>query len=277
MTEKNLNIAMFGHKHILSREGGIEVVVKELATRMVKCGNHVICYDRSTHHVSGAEVDSKKEYKGVKIVPVWTIEKKGLAALTSSFSAALKASRSKADVVHIHAEGPAAMCWIPKLRGKRVVVTIHGACEIMRTTGEKPENKRLHGTVVFYPKSKLHDIPSWDEQIEYAPVNTSGRLCRTGSGAVQPPFRAGAHWYKVKSFNSHIKENSLCDARPHRPSPVGRKKMPMALSFHSRVENRTEIQNHQIDYSTQIPECKPEINRKGKAPLPYSAILPAAG
>ena len=32
----------------------------------------------------------------------------------------------KYDVVHIHAEGPAAMCWLPKLFGKRVIVTVHG-------------------------------------------------------------------------------------------------------------------------------------------------------
>ena len=28
--------------------------------------------------------------------------------------------------MHIHAEGPAFFCWLPKLFGKRVVVTIHG-------------------------------------------------------------------------------------------------------------------------------------------------------
>ena len=35
-------------------------------------------------------------------------------------------------MVHIHAEGPAFFCWIPKLFGKRVISTIHGldwACE----------------------------------------------------------------------------------------------------------------------------------------------------
>ena len=30
------------------------------------------------------------------------------------------------DVVHIHAEGPAAFCWIPKLFHKKVIVTVHG-------------------------------------------------------------------------------------------------------------------------------------------------------
>ena len=117
---------MLGHKHLLSREGGIEIVVNELSTRMVEKGHHVVCYDRKTRHVSGAEIENCNEYKGVKIIPVWTIEKKGLAAMTSSLSAAWKAMKSDADVVHIHAEGPAAMSWIPKIRRKRVIVTIHG-------------------------------------------------------------------------------------------------------------------------------------------------------
>ena len=128
MADNKLNIAMFGHKRIPSREGGVEIVVEELSTRMVERGHQVTCYNRKGHHVSGAEYDIKniKEYKGVKIIPVLTIDKKGLAAMTSSFVAAWKATWSKADVVHIHAEGPAAMCWLPKLRKKRVIVTIHG-------------------------------------------------------------------------------------------------------------------------------------------------------
>ena len=126
MPEKELNIAMLGHKHMLSREGGIEIVVNELATRMVSRGLNVTCYDRSGHHVSGGTIDHRSEYKGVKIVPVWTIERKGLAAVTSSLSAVWKATWGEYDVVHIHAEGPAAMSWLPKIRRKKVVVTIHG-------------------------------------------------------------------------------------------------------------------------------------------------------
>ena len=29
-------------------------------------------------------------------------------------------------MVHIHAEGPAFFAWLPKMFGKRVVVTVHG-------------------------------------------------------------------------------------------------------------------------------------------------------
>ena len=123
--EKKLSVAMFGQKR-LSREGGVEIVVKELCTRMAKAGHKVTCYNRSGHHVSGAEYDRKTEYTGIRQRSVPTIEKKGLAAVSSSFFSALCSAFGKYDVVHIHAEGPAFFCWIPKMFGKRVIVTVHG-------------------------------------------------------------------------------------------------------------------------------------------------------
>lgn len=126
--KKKLKVAMIGHKRIPSREGGVEIVVEELSTRMIDLGHQVTCYNRKGHHVSGSEFDTTtlSEYKGVQLKNVWTLDKKGLAALTSSFSAALKAAFGKYDVVHFHAEGPCAMLWIPKLFGKRCIATIHG-------------------------------------------------------------------------------------------------------------------------------------------------------
>ena len=126
--KSKLNIAMLGQKRIPSREGGVEVVVEELATRMVKNGNNVTCYNRGGHHVSGKEYDARKikEYKGIRIKTVPTINCRGLAAMSSSVFAAIKAAFGKYDVVHFHAEGPCAMLWLPKLFGKRCIATIHG-------------------------------------------------------------------------------------------------------------------------------------------------------
>lgn len=128
MTKNPLHIAMLGHKRIPSREGGIEVVVEELSVRMAERGNVVTCYNRKGHNVAGAEYDVKIKgnYRGVTIKEVFTIEKKGIAAISSAAAASLRAAFGKYDVVHIHAEGPASMCWIPKLAGKRVIVTVHG-------------------------------------------------------------------------------------------------------------------------------------------------------
>lgn len=123
-----MKIAMFGQKRIPSREGGVEIVVEELSTRMAMAGHDVTCYNRRGHHVSGSEYDTKekKEYKKVRIKSVLTIEKKGLAAVSSSFFAALCSAFGGYNVVHIHAEGPAAFCFIPKIFRKKVIVTVHG-------------------------------------------------------------------------------------------------------------------------------------------------------
>ena len=126
-----MKIAMLGHKRIPSREGGVEVVVEELASRMVEKGHQVVVYNRKGHHVSGAENDEyayKKgfEYKGIQVKTVFTLPNKSLNAIVYSFFATLRACVSKADVIHFHAEGPCSMIPIAKLFGKKCVATIHG-------------------------------------------------------------------------------------------------------------------------------------------------------
>ena len=159
--ERDLRIAVFGQKR-LSREGGVEIVVKELCTRMAQQGCQVTCYNRSGHHVSGAEYDDidNTNYEGIRQKYVPTIEKKGLAAVSASAFAALYSAFGKYDVVHIHAEGPAFFSWLPKMFGKRVVVTIHGECEIIRGCHNRDkgtaENERLRDLkfIFFYPKNE---------------------------------------------------------------------------------------------------------------------------
>lgn len=123
-----LYIAHFGNKNILDRSGGVEVVVAELARRQSALGHDVTVYNRSGHHISGSEFDVPriKEWNGVHMKYVPTIPRTGLAAVSSSFFAAIFCAFGKYDVVHIHAEGPAAFCWLPKLFGKRVVAQNHG-------------------------------------------------------------------------------------------------------------------------------------------------------
>ena len=74
--EEKIRLAVFGQKR-LSREGGIEIVVKELCTRMAQNGCDVTCYNRAGHHVSGAEYDKTIEYDGIRQKVVPTIERKG--------------------------------------------------------------------------------------------------------------------------------------------------------------------------------------------------------
>lgn len=127
-----MKIAFIGHKRIPSREGGIEIVVDELATRMARRGNQVVAYNRKGHNVAGEQFDGDANrdepfvYRGVRVVPVATVEAKGLAALSSSFFATLKAIKTRPDVIHYHAEGPCVMLRLAHWAGIRTVATIHG-------------------------------------------------------------------------------------------------------------------------------------------------------
>lgn len=119
---------MIGHKVVPSRRGGIECVLTIMCPLMIKKGHQVTCFNRSGDKVENEYVKTVKgkKYRGVQLKKVITINKRGLAAMTSSFSAAICAAFGKYDVVHFHAEGPSAFLWIPKLFGKRCIVTIHG-------------------------------------------------------------------------------------------------------------------------------------------------------
>lgn len=119
---------MIGHKRYGSREGGVEVVVTELARRMAALGHDVTCYDRSGADVMTGEStgSSERVVDGVRVVPVRTIDKKGLAALSSSYFATKQAIKERPDVIHYHAEGPCVPLPLAKRAGIRTVATIHG-------------------------------------------------------------------------------------------------------------------------------------------------------
>lgn len=125
-----LKIAMIGHKKIPSREGGVEIVVEELAARMAAQGHTVHVYNRGGEHVSGAEFTSResrqKEYRGIRLITVPTPSNRSLNALVYSFLATVRALLGGYDVIHYHAEGPCAMLRIPHLFGIPTVATIHG-------------------------------------------------------------------------------------------------------------------------------------------------------
>lgn len=130
--EKPKKVVMIGHKRIPSREGGVEIVVEQLAVRIAQRAWRVEAYNRYGHHVSGKKYDEdygrkeRKYYKGIRIRIIPTFQTSKLNAIVYSFLGTLRALFGGFDVFHYHAEGPCVFLWIPKLFGKRVIATIHG-------------------------------------------------------------------------------------------------------------------------------------------------------
>ena len=118
-----MKIAMIGQKKIPSRKGGVDVVVEELSTRLVKRGHFVVAYNRK----ESKDKNLIKEYNGIKIINIPVIiNRKGVDAFIYSILATIKALFGKYDVIHYHAEGTSGMVWLPHLFKIKTVVTIHG-------------------------------------------------------------------------------------------------------------------------------------------------------
>lgn len=116
-----MRIAMIGHKRVPGREGGIEVVVEELAVRLAAQGHQVDLYNRAAK-----DTPRIKGYKGCRILTIPTINRKSLDAVVYSFFASIRALFGHYDVIHYHALGPSVMLLIPHLFRIRTIVTVHG-------------------------------------------------------------------------------------------------------------------------------------------------------
>ncbi len=111
---------MLGLRAPWGTEGGVEQAVGELAPRLVAAGVEVTVYCRGRYnpHGTGAR-------HGVRLVDTPTVYSRSFEALIHTGLAAPRAALA-ADVVHIHACGPALFSGVPGLYRRPTVVTLHG-------------------------------------------------------------------------------------------------------------------------------------------------------
>jgi glycosyltransferase involved in cell wall biosynthesis len=115
-----LKIAMLGQKGIPATYGGIERHVEELGTRFVDRGHEVTVYCRP-HYTK-----IRGEYRGVRLVSIPSVRTKHLDTATHCALAVPHILASDYDIVHIHALGPSMFAGLPRFRGMRTLVTVHG-------------------------------------------------------------------------------------------------------------------------------------------------------
>lgn len=180
-----IKIAMIGHKRIPSREGGVEIVVYELARRLVKKGYRVDAYNRKGHHVSGKKFVQSigKNYEGIRIITIPTFESSKLNAIVYSVLATIRALFGGYDVIHFHAEGPCTMIWLPKLFRIHCIATIHGldwqrakwgnfASRFLKF-GEKMAVKYADEVIVLSDNMKQYFKQEYDRETVYIPNGIS--------------------------------------------------------------------------------------------------------
>lgn len=116
-----MKIVVTGTRGIPNVMGGVETHCEELFPRIAEKGEDVTVIRRS-NYVS----DGLTEWRGVKLVTLPSQKKKSLEAIIHTFRAINEAKKLGADVLHIHAIGPALLVPYAKLLGMKVVFTHHG-------------------------------------------------------------------------------------------------------------------------------------------------------
>ena len=116
-----MKIVVTGTRGIPNIMGGVETHCEELFPRIAKRGFDVTVI-RRTNYVK----DDLKEWKGVNLVNIDSPKKKSFEAIIHTFRAINEAKRLKADILHIHAIGPALLVPYAKMLGMKVVFTHHG-------------------------------------------------------------------------------------------------------------------------------------------------------
>ena len=116
-----MKIVVTGTRGIPNIMGGVETHCEELFPRIARKGFEVTVIRRKSY-----VRDTLSSYKGITLSDIETPRKKSLEAIVHTFRAIVRAKRLKADIVHIHAVGPALLTPLARLLGMKVVFTHHG-------------------------------------------------------------------------------------------------------------------------------------------------------
>jgi glycosyltransferase involved in cell wall biosynthesis len=115
-----MRIAMIGQKGLPATYGGIERHVEEIGKRLVQRGHEVSVFCRLYYTPPDAQDD------GLLLLRRPSIHTKHFDTATHVAWSTFEAMARRFDIVHFHALGPSAFAFLPRLTGKRTVVTVHG-------------------------------------------------------------------------------------------------------------------------------------------------------
>jgi glycosyltransferase involved in cell wall biosynthesis len=117
---RKLKVAFIGGRGLISKYSGIESFFEEAGPRLVDLGNDVTVYCRSyftpplqTHH-------------GMRLIRLPTIRSKHFETAIHTLLSTVHALFHGYDIVHYQALGPALFSFLPRLLGKKTVVTVQG-------------------------------------------------------------------------------------------------------------------------------------------------------
>ena len=119
-TQSPLRIAFIGGRGVLSKYSGVETYYEQVGSRLAQRGHHVVAYCRDYF------TPPIRQHNGIRLLRLPTVRSKHLDTLVHTLLSTIHAMFSRCDIVHYHCLGPALFSFLPRLVGKKTVVTVQG-------------------------------------------------------------------------------------------------------------------------------------------------------
>jgi glycosyltransferase involved in cell wall biosynthesis len=117
---RGVRVAFIGGRGLVSKYSGIESYYEQAGHELARLGHEVTVYCRTyfTPPIS--------THNGMRVRRLPTIRSKHLETVVHTLLSTAHAMTSDYDVVHYHCLGPALFSFLPRLAGKKTVVTVQG-------------------------------------------------------------------------------------------------------------------------------------------------------
>ncbi|MGH9513860.1 MAG: glycosyltransferase family 4 protein [Terriglobales bacterium] len=183
--KKRLHVAFIGGRGVTSKYSGIETYYEEASRHLVSHGHEVTVYCRSYF------TPPRSTRTGIRLVRLPTIRTKHLETWIHTLLSTMHVLFGDCDIVHYHALGPALFSFLPRLAGKKTVVTIQGlawqrkkwgwlASKVLRF-GEEAAIRFPNATIVVSQTLQKRYQLQHAGQINYAPNGATIRFPTTST------------------------------------------------------------------------------------------------
>ncbi len=117
---RRVHVAFIGGRGVVSKYSGIESYYERAGRELVRLGHDVTVYCR-TYFTSPMDT-----HNGMRVRRLPTIRSKHMETAVHTLLSTVHAMTSDCDIVHYHCLGPALFSFLPRLAGKKTIVTVQG-------------------------------------------------------------------------------------------------------------------------------------------------------
>ena len=119
---RGVRVAFIGGRGLASKYSGVESYYEQAGQELARLGHEVTVYCRSYFT---PPIPSNR-LNGMRVRRIPTIRSKHLETLVHTLLCTVHAMASDYDIVHYHCLGPALFSFLPRLAGKKTIVTVQG-------------------------------------------------------------------------------------------------------------------------------------------------------